>query len=182
VDGIVKGFLKIKTAIVEPFEEPQPGLNAFLITHGLIPQNGEGGAFGYGLLTAGGDSIIVTPTHAGVLDSETQGAIKDNPIWHNHFVQLTTGKSGLCPAEEIDTITFEQPGSVEISGRIASLLGIPGTFSGTNALTNTPVTLSPGNDVEQAVSFTLEPHFDSSGALLAVCVNDITPAENLIVR
>jgi hypothetical protein len=50
--------LRIKTAIVEPFNGPQPGSEAFLITHGLIPENGEGGGFGYGLLTAGGDWII----------------------------------------------------------------------------------------------------------------------------
>ena len=49
VDGIVDGFLTIKEAIIKPFGEPNPpigntmgGLNAFLITHGLIPENGEG--------------------------------------------------------------------------------------------------------------------------------------------
>jgi hypothetical protein len=88
IDGIVDGFLTIKTAIVEPFSEPMPWLDAFLTTHGIIPENGEGGAFGYGLLTAWGDSITVTTTHAGVLDSETQGGDANNPIWHNHFVQF----------------------------------------------------------------------------------------------
>jgi hypothetical protein len=93
--------LRIETAIVEPFNGPQPELEAFLITHGLIPENDEGGGFGYGLLTAGGDSIIVTTTHAAVLDSEAQGGSANNPIWHNHFVQLTMDETGLCPAEEI---------------------------------------------------------------------------------
>jgi hypothetical protein len=181
VDGIEDGFYQIKVAIVKPFSHPEPGLDAFLKTHGLIPENGQGGAFGYGLLTTG-DSIIVTTTHAGVLDSETQGGDAQNPIWHNHDVQLAEGKTGLCPGKEIDTISFEQPGSVDIQGKAANLFDVPSTFDGTDALTNTPMTWNPGNDVQQAVSFKLDPKFDMSGALQAVCVNDITNADQLIVR
>ena len=116
VDGILDFFYQIKVAIVKPFTQPEPGLDAFLKTHGMILENGEGKALGYGMLTAG-DSIIVTTTHAGVLDSKTQGG-----DWN------------------------------------------------------------PGNDVQQAVSFKLDPQFDMSGALQAVCVNDITDADELIRR
>lgn len=156
---------------------------AFLITHGLIPENGAGGAFGYGLLTAGGDSIIVTTTHAGVLDSETQGGDANNPIWHNHFMHLVEGKTGLCDGLEIDTITFEQPGAVNIRGPTASLSDIPSSFTGTDALTMAPLILSPGNNIEQTVSFKLDPKFNQmTGALEAVCVTDIKQAEELIIR
>ncbi|MGA7368439.1 MAG: hypothetical protein WBX01_04870, partial [Nitrososphaeraceae archaeon] len=80
---MVDGFLTIKEAIIKPFGEVDPpqaslvqpgmgGLNAFLKTHGLIPENGEGGAFGYGILTenteSGDGSLTVATTHAGVLD------------------------------------------------------------------------------------------------------------------
>ncbi len=57
-DIILDGFLKIKEAIITPFGQTDPpvgntngGLDAFLKTHGLIPENGQGGAFGYGILT-----------------------------------------------------------------------------------------------------------------------------------
>jgi hypothetical protein len=95
-DIITDGFLTIKEAIIKPFGDPNPplgnegGLEAFLKTHGLIPVNGEGGAFGYGILTsnsAGGLGITVATTHAGVLDSAEQVDIND-PIWHNHVVIL----------------------------------------------------------------------------------------------
>ncbi|HZD35416.1 MAG TPA: hypothetical protein VE130_09450 [Nitrososphaeraceae archaeon] len=44
------------------------------------------------------------------------------------------------------------------------------------------MTWNPGNDDQQAVSFKLDPKFDTSGALQAVCVNDITDADELIRR
>ncbi|HZD35417.1 MAG TPA: hypothetical protein VE130_09455 [Nitrososphaeraceae archaeon] len=42
VDGIVDGFYQIKVAIVKPFSHPEPGLDAFLKTHGLIPRRRPG--------------------------------------------------------------------------------------------------------------------------------------------
>lgn len=56
-----------------------------------IPQGDDaaGSAFGYGLLTdQETDAIIVTTTHSGVLDSETQNGDASDPIWHNHYVRL----------------------------------------------------------------------------------------------
>jgi hypothetical protein len=42
-----------------------------LIVEGLlIPTDGTGGAFGYGILTEDGDAILVAHTHPGVMDSE----------------------------------------------------------------------------------------------------------------
>ena len=87
-DILLGGFLKIKEAIITPFGQIDPpvgntngGLNAFLKTHRLIPENGQGGAFGYGILTTntrtGDGSLIVTTTHAGVLDSAEQRDIND---------------------------------------------------------------------------------------------------------
>jgi hypothetical protein len=41
------------------------------------------------------------------------------------------------------------------------------------------LTLKPGTDVNNVVSFQLEPHFDNKGGLQAVCVKDIKPADNI---
>jgi hypothetical protein len=197
-DMITDGFLKIKEAIIKPFGAANPprtgldngGLDAFLKTHGLIPENGEEGAFGYGILTintAEGDgSLIVATTHAGVLDSATQQNEND-PIWHNHFVTLK-GDATNCgttkgqPNPAVDAITFDQPGDVEIDGKTAELTQIPNVFTSDDSLTGEEITLEPGNvvprDAQNVVSFKLMPKFDKiSNELLAVCVTDITPAE-----
>ena len=195
---ITDGFLKIKEAIIKPFGQPNPptgqvngGLDAFLKTHGLIPKNGEAGAFGYGILTTntaeGDGSLIVATTHSGVLDSATQQD-EDDPIWHNHFVTLK-GDAANCgttkgqPNPAVDAITFDQPGDVEIKGKIAELTRIPNAFTSDDSLTGEEITLEPGNDAQNVVSFKLMPKFDKmSGDLRAVCVTDITPAEKITIE
>lgn len=199
IDGIVNGFLKIKTAIVEPFGQDNPptgntmgGLNAFLITHGLIPENGEGGAFGYGILTtnteSGDGSLIVATTHGGVLDSAEQSSISD-PAWHNHMVTLKEDAANCGTDPAVDRITWEEPGQVLISGKTASLVNIPNQFSSPSSFdpSGPDQTFEPGNDVQQVVSFRLVPVPPTGGSapdgtLQAVCVTEITPAENLIIR
>ncbi|MDQ5860128.1 MAG: hypothetical protein M3278_04055, partial [Thermoproteota archaeon] len=56
--------------IIEKAEVSANGeLEATLFTEGLlIPTDGSEGAFGYGILTDDGDAILVSTTHAGVLD------------------------------------------------------------------------------------------------------------------
>src|SRR5207245_2621217 len=84
-------YLVINQAIVQT-----SGLNAILRTNGAIPTDGSGGAFGYGILTSAGTfAVIVSTTHQGVRDSVTQGS-GAGPIWHNHFVRLGFGVTGLC--------------------------------------------------------------------------------------
>jgi hypothetical protein len=46
-------------------------MNTFPETRGHVPTNGDSGAFRYGTLTSPGlDAVVVSTTHAGVLDSE----------------------------------------------------------------------------------------------------------------
>jgi len=72
------------------------------------------GAFGTGVVTTG--TLVVTTTHPGVLDSETQANAAD-PIQHNHYVNLINfgdPQNPVCQAAaatfEVDTISFESPG------------------------------------------------------------------------
>ncbi len=176
----VSDFLNLKSVFVRT--NPN-GLDAIHRTHGLIPRDGSGGAFGYGLLTAKGlDAVIVSTTHQGVLDSEVQRNAND-PAFHNHFVKLRTGVAACGTNPAVDKITFESPGKVLIRNTDALQARIPNSFTGTDALTNQPLSLDPGNNVQNAVSFKLDPKFQGS-ALVAVCVTDISPVDpdHLFVR
>jgi hypothetical protein len=177
---VVEDFLTIDRAVVIVDEEDEETA-AFLRTAGSIPKDGSGGAFGYGILTdAGLDGVMITTSHAGVRDSEVQDDASD-PVFHNHYVELATGLSGLCEGPEVADLTFESPGDVNVLRRFVLMHDLPFSFSGTSALTDEPLTITPGGNVEDVVSFTLEPKFDDEGNLTAVCVNDITPAERLNV-
>jgi hypothetical protein len=136
------------------------GLDAIFKTNGVIPTNGNGvpSAFGYGLLTPDSTAIIVSTTHKGVLDSATQRGDGFNPIFHNHFITLKDKAGTGCPPQTfkaVDKITFESPGQVSIQSTEALQARIPNSFTGTDSFTNQPLTLSPGNNVNQAVSFSL---------------------------
>ncbi|MFZ0511134.1 MAG: hypothetical protein WAM14_05975, partial [Candidatus Nitrosopolaris sp.] len=162
------GYLTIKTAVVN-----SASLDAVIPTDGIIPKDGSGGAFGYGIMTRAGDNTVlaVATTHQGVRDSVAQGS-DSGPVWHTHFVQLGVGVTGLCGTNpEVQAITFQQPGRVVVVGSIAILQGIPSSFTGTDALTGNPLTLTPGHNVQNVVSFVLDPKFEG-GALKAVCVED----------
>lgn len=147
-------------------------------TGGIIPQDGQS-AYGYGILTgAGNDGLIVSTTHAGVLDSELQRDAND-PVWYNHFVKLGKNMSGRCgDSLEVADITLESPGEIQVrEGRII-LDDLPFSLDGTSALTKDSLTLAPGESPQQVVSFTMDPKFDGN-TLKAVCVTNITSAENV---
>lgn len=166
-------FLNLEQVLVR--KNPS-GLDALFRTDGQIPTNGNGNpsAFGYGLLTSGG--IIVSTTHKGVLDSATQGGNGNNPIFHNHFITLKSIAGTGCPTNAIgavDKITFQSPGQVRIQSTDALQARIPNSFTGTDSLTNQPLTLSPGNNVEDAISFSLIP--------IGVGPGDTTPSAVCVV-
>src|SRR3954449_13223067 len=127
---------------------------AILKAHGHISTTGDQGAFGYGLLTekGGNDAVIVTTTHQGVKDSEVQKDEND-PVWHNHFVSLDKDNQFCGGDLAIQSVTFEQPGDVSIQGQTAKLTDIPSKFTGTDALTQNKLTLKPGTNVNNVVSF-----------------------------
>ena len=142
----------------------------------LIPTNGTEGAFGYGILTDEGDAILVTHTHAGVLDSEDQRYIED-PIWHNHFLKL--GDVEQCGKHQgVIDITWQSPGVVTIDDNTATISQIPtDEFEGEDSITGEPVSMTLAEDVDDVISFRLDPVFGDDGGLEAVCVTDIRSAE-----
>ncbi|HEU0144092.1 MAG TPA: hypothetical protein VFQ47_04845 [Nitrososphaera sp.] len=173
----LESFLVIEKAEVSANGE----LEATLTTEGVIPTDGDEGAFSYGILTDDGDAILVSTTHAGVLDSEEQDYILD-PVWHNHFVRL--GEVPECGEDQgIVDITWQSPGHVEINGDIASISGVPtDEFQGWHSITGEDLSMTLGQDVSNVVSFRLDPVFDEQAGLQAVCVTDITAAEDIDVN
>lgn len=170
-------YLDIREATIDADSDE---MQAFLETHGFIPTDGDEGAFGYGILTTEGlDGVVVSTTHAGVLDSELQEDA-DDPVWHNHFVTLSDESENCGDDLEVESITFESPGEVDIEDNNADLTDIPASFSGTNALNGEDLTLEPGTDVNDVVSFILAPQFNDDDELEAVCVTDIQSAENIV--
>jgi hypothetical protein len=156
-------------------------LDATLITEGEIPTDGTEGAFGYGILTNDGDAILVSTTHAGVLDSEEQNYILD-PTWHNHFVRL--GDVEQCKGNlGVVDITWQSPGEVGIDDNNAEISDVPtDEFEGWHSITGEELSMTLGEDVSNVVSFRLDPVFDKETGLEAVCVTDITPAEDIDVN
>src|SRR5829696_962801 len=169
-----ESFLTIERANVLTDDDE---LAISLIVEGLlIPTNGTEGAFGYGILTDEGDAILVAHTHRGVLDSEDQSSIED-PIWHNHFVKL--GDVEQCGEHRgvIDT-TWQSPGEVSINNDSASVSDIPtDEFEGWDSITGEQLSMTLGEDVNDVISFKLDPVFDEENGLEAVCVTDIRSAE-----
>jgi hypothetical protein len=157
----------------------------------LIPRDGSGMAFGYGLLTSAGLSgVVVTTTHQGICDSNTQSTTTTifvdstcSPVFHNHFVILTTTSVTDCapntaltgsPRLEVQDLTYQSPGKVVVKGNTATLIDIPSTFTGTSALDGDSLTITPGTSVAAAVGFTLHPVF-VTGSLTHVCVENVAP-------
>ena len=174
----LESFLIIEKAEVSANGE----LEATLTTEGLIPTDGSEGAFGYGILTEDGDAILVTTTHAGVLDSEEQNYILD-ATWHNHFVRLGDDVAECGEDQGVVDITWQSPGEVEINDNIASISGVPtDEFEGWHSITGEDLSMTLGEDVSNVVSFRLDPVFDEQDGLQAVCVTDIMPAEDIDVN
>jgi hypothetical protein len=169
-----ESFLTIERADILADDDDERTIS--LIVEGLlIPTNGTEGAFGYGILTDEGDAILVTHTHAGVLDSEDQRFIED-PIWHNHFLKL--GDVEQCGEHQgVIDITWQSPGEVRINNDSASVSDIPtDEFEGWDSITGEPVSMMLDEDVDDVISFKLDPVFGEEG-LKAVCVTDIRSAE-----
>lgn len=179
-------FLDVKKAKVtiddDEFEK------AKIKTNAKIPKNGDGGAFGYGIISGAGlEAIAVTTTHGGVQDSEAQSDASD-PVFHNHYVALQDSQAvgtGLCPGLEVRDITWQEPGDVKVKGKKATMKDVPFSFSGTHSLSGADISFNADGNVGAVVSFTIDP-VDGDGNtsvtdIQAVCINDVSAAGKLKV-
>jgi hypothetical protein len=81
---------------------------------------------------------------------------------------------------DVQAITFEEPGRVVVTGNTAIFNLIPSSFIGTDSFTGKPLTLTPGHNVQNVVSFVLKPIMKDG--VLQVCVTNITPARQIITN
>lgn len=177
----VNGFLTVQHAKL--FTNPDTErLRAIFVTEGLVPTDGSAGALGYGILSDQdfGDSIFVTTTHAGVVDSEDQDFIMD-PVFHNHLVRLGTVEACGSDPGVVD-ISWESPGNVIINKHRVLVTQVPlDEISAKHSITGDFLSMKLGPGGFAAVSFQLSPVFSSAG-LQAVCVTNITPVEQISVN
>ena len=174
-----ESFLTLERANVSIDDDDE--LTTRLIVEGLlIPTDGTGGAFGYGILTEDGDdAILVAHTHPGVMDSEDQRFIED-PIWHNHFVKLGDNVEQCGEDQGVVDITWQSPGEVGIDDNIARISDIPtDEFEGWHSMTGESLSMTLGEDVSDVVPFKIDPVFGEEG-LEAVCVTHMRSAEEVV--
>ncbi len=176
------GFLHvIRSKIVVDNAEEE--LEAKFITEANIPKDGSGGAFGYGVVTSQTDvdgTVLVTTTHAGVLDSEDQSDAND-PEWHNHYVRVAEDTDGHCDGLEVVDITWESPGRDFERDNRALMGDVPMSFTGTHSLDRDREISFEAGAPAAGISFTLEPIFEDD-TLVAVCVNDVTVADKTVIK
>jgi len=141
---------------------------ATMSTRGNIPKDGSGGAFGYGIITSAG--IIVTTTHKGVLDSESQSDAQD-PVFHNHYALLGPNPSKCGNNPSVIDITFDSPGKLVVGKTDVTLKDLPKSSEG----------ISQSKNVQNVVSFKLLSKF-TGNTLEAVCLTDITTVQSNVVK
>ena len=170
-----ESFLTIERANVS-IDDNDDDLTARLFVEGLlIPTDGTEGTFGYGIFTDDGDTVLISHTHPGVLDSEDQ-RFNEDPIWHNHLVKL--GDMEQCGDHQgVVDITWQSPGEVRIDDNVARISGVPtDEFEGWDSMTGESLSMTLGQDASDVVSFKLNPVFGEDG-LEAVCVTDVRSVE-----
>lgn len=151
-----------------------------------VPTDGSGGAFGYGVISGAGlEAIIVTTTHAGVYDSIAQEDA-DDASFHNHYVTLhQLDDDAKCPGLEVKDISFQEPGDVDVSGKIVVIEDTPYYFAGTHSLSQENISFNSDMEVGSIVYFTIDPvNADGETSvtdIAAVCINDVTPTTEPIM-
>jgi hypothetical protein len=180
-------FLDIEKAVVDIDKDVITDI--VYKTRGFIPQDGSGGAFGYGVITAVPSetpgstelNVIATTSHPGVLDSQLQGEDKNNPIIHNHYVIL--GDEDVC--DDVDEtgrivtdnpsvfdLSFTSPGKVFVQGNEAIIKNLPASAEGQI----TGAEIIPGTNIQVVASFLLEVR-ENEQEKDVVCVTNVMPVE-----
>ncbi|MDH3314078.1 MAG: hypothetical protein OEM28_13190 [Nitrosopumilus sp.] len=112
--------------------------NIEFTTNGPVATDGSDFG-GFAIFTTGGDVIAVT-SHKGVYDSEGQAYPNKNKTfdvcsngnisegycdaaWHAHIVQPV--EHPACAIAAVGSLTYEEPGSVNITGNVVSVDGVP---------------------------------------------------------
>jgi len=138
-----------------------------------------GTPFGYGIISDNNyDSVLVITTHKGVLDSEAQFDVND-ASFHSHYVTLIDNDfDSTCGGLEVESITWQEPATVNTRSHAAIMNNIPYDFSGTNGSDpEDTVSFVTSGNVTNAVTFTIN-QVDGG----AICINDVTSTDQLSIK
>lgn len=150
---------------------------------GDIPTQ-AGTLIGYGVLTTGGDPALIHATvatsHGGApfADSARQNGNPNNPVWHNHYVELQPDSE--CPAGaaglqlSVVDLSFSSPGKVNVDDEELTMTNLPLGSITTSSVVSGTHTFVTGTATDTAVAFGLS--IGPSGQV-CVTVTDITTAE-----
>lgn len=136
-----------------------------------IPQESSDISYGYGVVTEESffDTILVTATHGGFLESVEQNG-PDDSSWHSHYLTLTDdGVDNACSGLEVADISYDSPGDVKIYGEHIVFDGVK-TLDSVNPMTGETNTFHGGETIVAIISFDLTPVFND-GELTNVCVD-----------
>ena len=120
-----------------------------------IPQDGTGVSYGYGVVrqkNCNFDTILVTATHGGFLESAAQHGPED-PKWHSHYLTLTDDGDvdNACTGLEIADISYDAPGDVKIYGENIVFDGVK-TLESVNPMTGESNTFHGGENIVAIIS------------------------------
>ncbi len=171
-------------------------LKATITANGPIKNNGQLGAYGYGLITDGGagNNVLALTTHMCASDSPVQGNVNDNrcpnpvglldfaftkandgPLFHAHVLDLKAATSACAVV----------PGSsgleVDVASSLATNGGVPGVspdypikVSGkTITVGNVPVSVLNDNTVDAVASFEIV-GLATGNTITNLCLTNLT--------
>lgn len=131
-------------------------------TKGNIPMDGKSGAFGYAVLTDGGNNVLVAVTHLPIDDSSYEKAPSG---FHTHVLDLMKPTAACVGANfEVDLVN---------SGQNKAFDANYGWSVKKDKLTvkNVPVTDLGDAGVEAVASFTLVPVLDDKKNPSSLCIH-----------
>ena len=114
---------------------------------------------------------------------------ENDPVFHNHYLTLRENVDECGDDPAVGSLSFDSPGEINIQNKKAVLTDLPAedelqtvipALDKDDAELDELNEFSPGTDVENVVSFQLEPIVED-GEIEAVCVTDIQPADELEV-
>ncbi|WP_428326860.1 hypothetical protein [Nitrosopumilus sp.] len=136
-----------------------------------IPQDSNDASYGYGVITeeAFFDTILVTTTHGGFLESADQHN-SDDARWHNHYLTLTDdGLDNECAGLEVADISYDSPGDVRIHGENIVFDGAR-TLESVNPFTGAENVFQSGETIVAIISFDIAPVF-TDGEITNICID-----------
>jgi hypothetical protein len=162
------GYLSLKEVEVEwEAKADKKLLEVEIKTDKDIPMDGKSGAFGYAVLTDGGNNVLVLVTHLPIDDSTHEATPSG---FHTHVLDLKN-PTEVCPGAnfEVDlensgkNTAFDADYKWKIDNNKASI-------------ENVPVADLGDAGVESVVSFTLKPILDANKKATNLCITVVDKA------